>query len=200
MKKEVIIEEFYQRLIYGTIINKAEFDNIIDICIHNAYLSICRALKEVKKYKKSYDKILKKRLKTLLTNDNINFDEWHMEVCNEIVDSYKKANYKNFNYGIAQKIVNLSLKYFFCIMLTCSFKNKSDVKFTNFDKCHATLDKRVMTEIRKFSSEIKYSKITQIDTYQNYIECQEAIRKYLKLNEDTTSPFFWEFKIWNKNK
>ena len=202
--KKQLVMEFYEKLTYGEVISKIELDKAIEISIKKAYLTICRKLKRKGNNDKTrierYKAILQKELKNLLTNSSNDYDGWHKLVCTKLVNNCKDDFY-NFNYGVAQKLVNMSIKYLYCIVKDDDFEFKHDIKFNDFDVCHATLDHNILLAIKGFSKKIKYSKLIDIDSYEKYMDCQQEIRNYLKnSNQIIKSPFFWEFKMWNEIK
>ena len=63
------------------------------------------------------------------------FDEWHNKTC-EYVMSVLKTLYKDIHYGKAQKIVNMTFKYLYCLV--------DENKRSYFDYCHIPLDSVIL--------------------------------------------------------
>ncbi len=60
--------------------------------------------------------IMIERLQILKNENRIKFDEWHSETCDQLVKKYEENGFKKiFNYGNAQKWVNMSLKYIYLL-------------------------------------------------------------------------------------
>lgn len=55
---------------------------------------------------------LAKRINELLSSSTETFDEWHKKACNMLTTKNEDVNLK---YGQAQKLVNMSLKYIYCL-------------------------------------------------------------------------------------
>lgn len=57
---------------------------------------------------------LAKNINTLLSSKTKKFDEWHKNACECVINDNKKKNI-TITYGQAQKLVNMSLKYIYCL-------------------------------------------------------------------------------------
>lgn len=57
---------------------------------------------------------LAKNINTLLLSETETFDEWHKNACECIINDNKKSKI-TITYGQAQKLVNMSLKYIYCL-------------------------------------------------------------------------------------
>jgi len=66
--------------------------------------------------------------------DEMKFDEWHHEVCRGVLEKLKRI-YIDIHYGKAQKIVNMTFKYLYCI-------ESIDEKY--FIHCHIPLDSIIL--------------------------------------------------------
>jgi len=147
------------------------------------------------------------------------FDSWHNNTCNSFINDCRDANI-SIKYGKAQKIVNMSFKYLYC--LCDETENKG-----HFDFCHMPLDtyilnwfcdnvvvsldaeKRAQVKIDKIKktswSNLEYG--SSEETY-TYMWIQSRIRDYLgtqnhqyKAAEDKPlTPFLAEFYIWPEQK
>lgn len=156
------------------------------------------------------------------------FDQWHGKICDKFVDEYnnKSGSETKINYGKAQKIVNMTLKYVYCFKDTEELKLKDKFKY-----CHMALDTYTLDwfsdKVRKWYEEekgvtlpkksdmpswsnLKKGEIKAGEKPQNYtyVEIQEIIRTYLKECKDhpyrtekgSLTPFEAEFYIWEEQK
>lgn len=98
---------------------------------------------------------LKTKLNELFVGQGVrDFDSWHNGACETFLGAFNaEANKYNFTqqgHGKAQKIVNMSLKYLYCIFY-CNQNNEFDDNINRFDmdkeevksifeKCHMPLD------------------------------------------------------------
>jgi len=136
------------------------------------------------------------------------FEKWHKKVCNEFLGKYnsflnekginKLNNVENQEFGKAQKVVNMTLKYISC------YKN---VKDGYFKYCHMPLDVYTLEWFRnKFEKEkigpnnIVWTKMEygSEDSKYSYLWVYNKIKKYAKENEIT--PLELEFLVWNEHK
>ena len=157
--------------------------------------------------------------KRLFDND---FDEWHEEVCNSIVNigncdidgleaKDKTENAAKistilrhidkeipgvFTYGQAQKLVNMMLKYLY-IYYQCEGWNDLEKIVSSF---HVPIDSLVLKAI--FSGKDKYNEKTwsKFDDYKNdYLSCQRDIEEFVKDKMNYPSAFVWELIEWPFN-
>lgn len=177
-------------------------------------------LEKSKSYSKKFLKFFEDSEK-----DEEEFDNWHKDRCRDFFDVFK-FKYENFNennnkYGKAQKVINMTFKYIYCL-------KGAEKKEKYFEFCHMPLDsitlewfyrlgekgvkinveiegKKIEEKIgRKFSSWSNLPKTSERDKNEKekikvasygYIDIQKTIRKYFKNNEKLT-PFKAEFIIW----
>lgn len=149
------------------------------------------------------------------------FTAWHSCLCNELVNEYPESssgkyqedangNLRPFTYGIAQKWVNMTLKY--CIIL---FDLLEDGELRDFQKIgakvtscrnflHIPLDSYMLSAIKKdldcnieLAKKSAWSKIREA---KDYNEFQEKIRDAIKESKERShlSPFDWEGTEWIK--
>lgn len=129
-----------------------------------AYRDFCRTIRKRASVKEETKKDVKKstnilgnrfnetieligeRLKIIpISGDQKEFDEWHNSLCNSIRDTYNKNNeytsiYEAFEYGQAQKWVNMTLKNMY---LLCDDVDES------YEVMHVPVDKIIL--MRAFS-------------------------------------------------
>jgi hypothetical protein len=128
--------------------------------------------------------------------DKSSFDQWHEKVCNGIIQSFDGSGI-NIKIGKAQKIVNMSFKHF---LLFGDSKGKIDY----FKYCHTPIDNNVLKWCRE-EANIQRSYTWSNLNYNDYIELQEQIRKYLDspqntkykyLDESCVSNLVLDYYIW----
>lgn len=164
---------------------------------------------------------LAKRINELLSSSTETFDEWHKKACNMLTTKNEDVNLK---YGQAQKLVNMSLKYIYCL------KDFEDFCSVKLDDWHMTLDsytldwianniyeprkslsdekaKELYKELKDCIPESKTNTNKKWKTVSNYSEFTNNI-KWNNLDKDSyyflqnevkkflQSPFKEEFYIW----
>lgn len=164
---------------------------------------------------KSFDYLSEKIIDLLLENHP--FDDWHEEICNELIE--KNKDKCTLTYGDAQKLVNMSLKYIYCMKDFPKKDFKSDIS-----NWHMTIDNYILswisnhiykqigttnrTKIKdnyqlskyetksKFNEKIKWSKLDK----GTYKALQEIIKTILQEENISDPPFIAEFYIWQEMK
>ena len=144
--------------------------------------------------------------------DICEFDDWHHKECIKFVNGFKKTTGISINYGKAQKIINVSFKYIYCLKNSNQYSNK-------FTYCHMTLDSYTYygngknsfyySVVYKWATDIN-KKITKPSVcwssldYSLYIEIQNNIRDYINntsyyidKNRKKLTPFQAEFYIFD---
>lgn len=134
------------------------------------------------------------------------YDKWHKELCVELVETYSKVTAdedRPFTYGIAQKWVNMTMKYL-CVIKSIfeACGQSGEASWEILDKSEAELHIPVDRLILKTASDmgIKLPKKddgtpkpwSKYETYEEYGALQEALKG--KLNGK--SPLDWEGPIW----
>lgn len=139
------------------------------------------------------------------------YDDWHQALCKELVNEYKNiptAQNRSFTYGIAQKWVNMTMKYL-CVIRTVfglygrSCEAEWEILVTHEKSLHVPFDSFILEAISdleinlpkkdgtfgKFSAETKpWSKY---GTYKEYKDLQDKLEG--KWDE---SPLDWEGEAW----
>lgn len=103
---------------------KRREDELIEAAINRAYLDTCRVFSVQKEEKKDTRNDAVEKIKEEI-NEAVqkelageeNYDNWHKELCKQLVKIYsnKTVEKRPFTYGIAQKWVNMTMKYL-CVM------------------------------------------------------------------------------------
>lgn len=143
------------------------------------------------------------------------YDTWHGTLCESLCQKYEGIEYgenREFTYGIAQKWVNMTMKYLY--LLNAVFEgNKEDGKKSDFPKTygwiaaeystdlHAPIDsyilsaaageKEVEADILEADND-RWSKIREEKPYQTY---QKELRGKMKPGESVIE---WEGPAWIK--
>lgn len=182
-------------------LSEKELHEAIECAIYLAYLDACRTFRynpkdgKREKFEKKSDDIID--LANIIYNYIFCNGEFvHHKVCLSLIDKY------GMTYGQAQKIINMTFKYIFCIK---NFREKEE----KFEKCHMPLDS-IMLEwiVRNIEgiekkrvgtwSSMKHKKDVQSEenyTYEDYIK---VIETYCR--ENSTYPLKIDFENWNKMK
>lgn len=144
------------------------------------------------------------------------FDNWHYKMCLEVQTYYKKQISVELQYGKAQKIINMTFKYCFCLKNAEKYINK-------FQFCHMPLDsytldgwfKQDVLSWKNKNLENKSDKLlkTKIPAWSNltdvtYGEIQNIIREYLQkarhIYKDekraSLTSFQTEFYVWAEQR
>lgn len=149
---------FLEKLALGRETNFDNSDDVIKQCIQKGYIAMLKGGR-FHKVKKS----IVKDFANLLEKHNYQFSN---DLLKQTTDIFLKICAKKYAFGLAQKIVNSTFKYFF------TFKKYINVKI-DFTKCHCPLDSVVLNKIGKKISWISIS-------YNTYDECQKIIANELK--------------------
>ena len=126
------LQESYQSFTKKTEINNYESlcnwyfgteERSIKVCAHRAYRDFCRRLTGIgklednlkNKYRKVTEGHIENWIKDLL-GDKQEFDFWHENTCRKIMKAYETYEMKSvltygFPYGLAQKWLNMTMKY-----------------------------------------------------------------------------------------
>lgn len=129
--------------------------------------------------------------------DNTNFDTWHKNICRQILELFNenllKDKYQPMDYGKAQKLVNVTLKY----LATCHNAEKYESRFSD---CHMVLDRYILDWYYEVVCPVKksYRKAWSSLTESEYFEIQENIKNYLALYNK--KPFVEEWSIFEEYK
>ena len=116
------------------------------------------------------------------------YNKWHEDLCRKIQQHYPKTS--TFSYGIAQKWVNMTVKYLYLYSIVSNNKNVSGLindLLLHIDDYHAPIDSYVLKALGDNES---WSK--DIKTAKDYIAKRELIpTNYVESNE-----LEWEMNTW----
>ena len=149
-------------------------------------------------------------------NDQNDFDLWHDSAGNNFLTAFN-TNYsgKKQAYGKAQKIVNMSLKYIYCLFyrdrnnnntfdpnqISQNVVNSATIAENVFDYCHMPLDSYTLNwyyrEVNNTAKKLAWSSLKP----DEYEIIQDEIRDYLRTQVDLpTNVLQAEFVIWQQKK
>lgn len=121
-----------------------------------------------------------------ISNQN-EFDLWHKNLCNRIIETYRDQEIK-LTYGQAQKWINMTIKYLYVLGYS-SFENV-------FDYLHIPVDNYIfeiaMKQYGVIKPNVAWSKWDDYDC--QYLTYKKAIKNKIK----DISPLRWEFQNWVK--
>lgn len=171
------------------------FNDVYDAATNRAYRDMNRTIRfcglsdeKRKEIRLDVNRLIRVSVQELQLQSNIHqelFDDWHMKLCDEIIDKYEK-NGITFTYGQAQKWINMTLKYLYVI-------EPAHVE-TLFKYCHVPLDNYVF-DISERLFGIERPKIPWsrwCDYHNQYMAYQMQLRTSIKKEE----PLRWEFRVW----
>ena len=196
MKEITVSKDVWDTMVY---LYFGAADNYYKAASARAYLDFCRTIKftasineeERVKARTDVDGMIENRLKAIANagiHSQDKYDEWHNELCEEILRCYANVCGDQFCIGQAQKWVNMTVKYLYLIDSGCV------KQITPF--AHVPLDNYVFAaamENLALSSDnlTPWSKIKDYNVYLNYqIELRKAVKA---LNTD---PLHWELLYW----
>ncbi len=203
--------------------SEANDEIILDAVIRRAYRDAASHVLSLKddKQKKALKQQATQKIKEVIyqaleCTTQEDFDKWHQSLCEELCNIYSLACYKNdtrlFTYGIAQKWVNMTIKYLFLthLLFVDIFNDSREIKH-NFAVCrstqfyHVPLDSIVLDDLKEefeiSSQTFDIAKWSQIDNYDQYLMLQKEIRKQEVFQErkwdvGAEVPITWECKNW----
>lgn len=142
------------------------------------------------------------------------YDDWHKELIKDLKGIYDGHDLKKgyeFTYGVAQKWVNMTMKYLYIIDYFChslgyentDFQLAYDAMIRKYcEDFHVPIDGYIMKAAKKeFGVKSSFSAWSKIESYEAYFSFQEAIRTHPKFRKDPNcalnySPIDWEGPAW----
>lgn len=170
-------EEFFKKVLLGSSVDLNNSDTIIKACVSNAYRDMLTAGRFYIKGSQK-DEICSKYIDLLEKHDY----QFSLSLIKEAEAVFPNANDLKATdnkyvtqFGLSQKLVNMSFKYFYLF-------NEDINKNIDYSKCDCPLDSIILAKIpSEYHNNIPWSKMHE-DTY---LECQRYIRSTLKNNKDT---------------
>lgn len=181
---EEIVKKFIIKEMLGRKVDVENSDNVIKKCIGKAYNSMLSAGRFQKIKNKE---ILVNQLFDILKKNNYYFDRKIIDEYSEIIEENIENDKKMCSYGLAQKVVNMSFKYFY-VFKEYIEKNEK----INFTNCDCPIDSIILSQIGL--KKIKWSKITK----EEYIECQNIIDNKIQVRpeKELIGRLIYDFDIW----
>lgn len=189
------IAKFYRVCLFGS-----ESD-VYKAAADRAYRDLCRTIKfkdkDDKNYKcrRSVNELIVKQIKNLSDTNQEAYDEFHLGLCGQIIEEYRKNGVAELTYGQAQKWVNMTMKYL-CVLSEGNFTGKFEWLDRFYPYLHVPIDSIILDKIAEarfpninLDKNLSWSKI---EKYEFYLEIQKNLRKSLT----AMSPMDWEFEVW----
>lgn len=198
--------------------NDISKDIIIRKAGKRAYLDLCRTIRSdrFKKMSAEEKNNLKEKVLDILV-DAVNefekaadcgsiemgqykFDEIHKDYCEQIIGVYNEIG---FNYGQAQKWLNMTLKYVIILSEVGIIKNLKNIR----PFLHVPVDRYIIKAAKTNDKAESYglgiadisSKNWSAWKYEDYIDFQNKIRDKIRNNGSLSegyTPFYWENEAW----
>lgn len=151
-------------------IRKKEAKEILSFAIRRAYRDASSHVLSIKDKNprdnktsdKNPDNIIAKKVNDL--TQEIDYDKWHCNLCNLLIDAYSDSSYneegeREFSFGIAQKWVNMTMKYLVLLCDICCCYDLGDSKFykeygkrIKRDALHAPVDRYIIDAAGKYDT------------------------------------------------
>ncbi len=143
-------------------------------------------------------KYVAERLRTINVKNASEFDDWHRECVEKLVDIFK-TNGQILYVGQGQKWINMALKHLWIV--------KPDTVESFFDYCHIPLDNYLYDALMsddtpdEFKGMVlpfnpyRFKSWSRIDDYRTYLDFQKEFRR-----RSTVPPLEAEFFLWLKGK
>lgn len=186
-------------------------DELYNWAVTNGYLDACRTMKgigkgENSKYRNQAKEEIAKLLKEYFENGCIRIEnkkEYDFECIHKLLCKAWAADGRDvsiFNYGKAQKIVNMAFKYIYCAL-----KQNDDLEMYigRFLKCHMILDSYTLDWYNENAENYVSTEWSKLCKEEDYLGIQTTIRGILDNicieNHPLyrTTPFEAEFLVWN---
>ena len=177
-------------------LGKNDVDNVIEAAIRRAYkdasshvLSIDEKIKSDEDPKKRGIEIIAPQVRKLLAGE-LTYCIFHQETCQILKKKYEfisgKEGKREFTYGIAQKWVNMTLKYLWILgVLDDEYEDKLEVPIDSY------MIKQIAKKCKLDMNHIKWS---SWDDFDEYSKIQDNL--YERLLNDAYTRIGWENECW----
>lgn len=180
--------------------------------VHLAYLDAARTFSKINSSSGTAEAELAKAIQNYFKGQACakkeDFDTLHFNLCNDFIKNLSSIGYTSVTYGQAQKIVNMTFKYLYCL------NGATSPQYNDyFDFCHVALDSFTLEWIwrncnpkaSKLNKYEAWSNLDKVDYYAGktkrpgYDSIVALYRKKIpsSLHTDCT-PFQAEFIFWPK--
>ena len=144
------------------------------------------------------------------------YDCWHKDICDKLMCIYKGFAYKEgyaFSVGIAQKWINMTMKYLYVLYYFCLAHGQEDSGFQleygqmisrYASDFHVPIDKVIINAAEKdFGITRPSTSWSKIDSYDEYKKFEDDIKSHDRFKQNDTiavrySPIDWEGPAWIK--
>ena len=173
--------------------NHEEIINIFSSAVSLAYDDAKRRFTGIGKvwitpdYKHNFFKHIATMVEEIFRNQKKNFDDWHKSACDTLNQYLCELGYNDTNYGKAQKIINMTFKYLYCLDTTNYYEEF-------FKKCHIPLDSFTLEWCRRYLKD--KPKALNNDTSWSGMEYGLYNSLQVKIKEQLDYPLYVEFIIW----
>jgi len=184
-------EEYLIRLYFG---NKGD---LITLCINRAYRDLNRTLHGIDRHKGKH-KLFNSATNHLRSifieiketpskpKSHKNFDKWHESNCRKLKNLYEENGFMNFAIGQAQKWINMTFKYIFCMG-----ESRLPGYFDLYEFCHVPIDNIILDNISQSGAPVISCPWSRLDDYTEYMSLQKWFREKFDL-----PPLDVEFRLW----
>lgn len=197
-------DHFLRRLYFGG----ADKGSDLKKCIAKAYRDVCRTIRGIATHpfaaeiRCSAENTLFDAIEALARNDveirdQLTFDTWHKDLCDQLKESYSSGGFAKddegmFTYGHAQKWINMTLKYVFVYGEAHLPGYNSLYAF-----CHVPIDTIIVKQLKRYGSDFPelttaWSQITDYSAYS-------AFQKWIRETFVGSVPLAVEFALWQKD-
>lgn len=138
--------------------------------------------------KTDFFKYIAKMIYNIFQNHENDFDKQHEHICIYLNNKLKESGYNDISYGKAQKIINMTFKYLYCLNTNNIYEEEI------FQKCHMPLDSFTLEWCRRYLKD----KPTTLKSDTSWSGMEYELYKSLqeKIKEQLSYPLYAEFIIW----
>ncbi|NQV18859.1 MAG: hypothetical protein HQ534_09985 [Armatimonadetes bacterium] len=188
------IEDFWIRVYLNP---KSDY---LDSAVNRAYRDLNRTLHGISKLPSEQNHILVKQIIknsiNKITTDkfesHVNFDNWHKQLCDKIIQSYKLELTFDFSFGQAQKWINMTLKYLFALG-----EKRINGICMNYEFFHVPIDNIIQDRLKiKYNIDRIDGAWSKISDYNIYLDYQ----KNLRIICPDFIPMDIEFRLFNERE
>ena len=182
--------------------------------------------KNRKRWREKVTKVIQEQF-LALQNENINYDDWHGDVCQKICEVYKgddsssplvkkegktrTTENADLTFGQAQKWLNMTMKYLWLLGRLDILAEKDKKIIDRIEaKLHVPLDSYIIKYIKAKKSVVDDNALGDVTTILNSgwskMDSEEERKEYSRLQKSIRSslakknriPLEWELEHWHK--
>ena len=163
--------------------------------VKRAYLDFNRTLHKFggnterqETYKQAEQRLIT-QLQSMLTEEMVSqgqYDKWHRECCEQLIESFAAVGKHKMYYGQAQKWINMALKYLFVL--------DRELTSRNYQFFHIPIDNIVLEKLATMNEPpVLTTAWSRLDSYEEYLKFQARYRSAF-----AGTPMDNEFTLWMK--